>query len=275
MRICAYKNCNNEVTGRVDKVFCCTNHKKYHKRSNGPPVSEIQKATKRAYDKEYHYRYYKAKPELSKSCIICSTQFKTSYSFKNTCSKECSHQLKLKSGRDYHFYKDGKGVVKACKCEKCGAQFKSNHKRKYCSIECRPNYHPPFIDKVERICEGCTQPYMPKYDKQRFCSCSCRGSGYGKFGGNQGFYNSKQWRQIRAFFITSHTVVDGLPISNKYCIECYKKHNRLNDMYAVDHIVRVKDGGSNEYNNLQSLCRHHHQSKSAQEGNKTRVYEAK
>lgn len=39
-------------------------------------------------------------------------------------------------------------------------------------------------------------------------------------------------------------------------------------MYAVDHKVRRKDGGGDNFENLQSLCRKHHQIKSAQEGNK-------
>lgn len=52
--------------------------------------------------------------------------------------------------------------------------------------------------------------------------------------------------------------------SNRKCFRCDKP------TFAVDHIVRIKDGGTHDLSNLQGLCRHHHQSKSASEGNKNR-----
>jgi hypothetical protein len=151
-------------------------------------------------------------------------------------------------------------------CFTCKQSFSANRKRKYCSIECNP--HIRKWDKSERVCETCNNVYKPRTRYQRWCKRSCQPYGNG---GKAMFYQSKEWKKIRSTFIESYTNVNGINLSNKFCIECYRKQNRLNDMHAVDHIIRVKDGGSHEHSNLQSLCRYHHQSKSAVEGNRIRT----
>lgn len=159
-----------------------------------------------------------------------------------------------------------KNISKQCICVTCNGTFTVTHVKKYCSPECNPNMR--VWDRANRYCTTCGSEYKPYTRHQKYCKRACQP--YRK-GGQDKYYQSKEWKVIRATFITLNTTVNGLPISNKYCIECYRKQGRLNDMYAVDHIVRRADGGSNEYANLQSLCRYHHQSKSALEGNSTRT----
>jgi 5-methylcytosine-specific restriction enzyme A len=48
------------------------------------------------------------------------------------------------------------------------------------------------------------------------------------------------------------------------CVHC-RALGRVEVAVEVDHIVPLCDGGSNEQENLQSLCRSCHQSKSAEE----------
>jgi 5-methylcytosine-specific restriction endonuclease McrA len=82
------------------------------------------------------------------------------------------------------------------------------------------------------------------------------------------FYQSSTWKQIRETHINGSTVMpDGFVLSNKYCVECYPL---LVLMHTVDHIHRIKAGGSrDDPNNLQSLCSSHHAKKSAFESNET------
>ncbi len=99
------------------------------------------------------------------------------------------------------------------------------------------------------------------------------------------FYQSGEWRSIRKIHFSKSTTVTpdqykrildinpGLKytcgvISNVFCLECYKE-GRLKEGKQVDHIIRIKDGGSRtELSNLQSLCTYHHAAKSANEGKK-------
>jgi len=99
------------------------------------------------------------------------------------------------------------------------------------------------------------------------------------------FYQSGEWRSTRKIHFSKSTTVTkeqyqrileinpGLKytngtISNLFCIDCYKE-GRLKEGKQVDHITRIKDGGSRtELSNLQSLCTYHHAAKSANEGKK-------
>ena len=71
-------------------------------------------------------------------------------------------------------------------------------------------------------------------------------------------YYSTKWRKLRKWFIDK----------NPICAECLK-----NDLIVaaeiVDHIVEVRDGGDFfDIDNLQSLCRHCHNIKTAKEREK-------
>jgi len=84
------------------------------------------------------------------------------------------------------------------------------------------------------------------------------------------FYQSPQWKRIRSSFRQGFTIINGFHLSNKYCIDCYKERGALIPGSNTDHKERRKDGGSDEHNNLQTQCDHHHAVKSANEGNQSR-----
>lgn len=206
-------------------------------------------------------------------CQNCNNAFVSRRKVKY-CSNVCARKFhsskpeRKEYDRLRHYYLDGKGVTKECTCPTCNTVFTTNQKRKYCTPKCRPHYKELFTNKDNRVCESCSNTYLPKYRAQRFCSLKCRKHGYvGYKNSERAYYNSKQWKLTRATFIHGNTTINGIQLSNKYCIKCYIQQNRLNDMYAVDHIIPRKQSGSDEFDNLQSLCRHHHQSKSAVEGN--------
>jgi 5-methylcytosine-specific restriction protein A len=80
------------------------------------------------------------------------------------------------------------------------------------------------------------------------------------------FYNSTEWKNVKKSFKMGKTrLPDGREVPNNLCLECYKE-GKIKQGYAIDHIVRIKDGGSRtDYSNLQNLCEHHHAVKSAYE----------
>lgn len=68
-------------------------------------------------------------------------------------------------------------------------------------------------------------------------------------------------------FREGSTILDnGIKVSNKLCLECFKS-GTLKEGRHTDHITQRKKGGSDEHSNLQTLCDHHHAIKSANEGN--------
>ncbi|HET8886803.1 MAG TPA: HNH endonuclease signature motif containing protein [Salinimicrobium sp.] len=72
---------------------------------------------------------------------------------------------------------------------------------------------------------------------------------------NQKFYNSWAWRKVRKAYI------DKQPLCEK-CIE----EDKTVAAAFVDHIQRIEDGGAKlDEANLQSLCKHCHNSKSGKE----------
>lgn len=83
-------------------------------------------------------------------------------------------------------------------------------------------------------------------------------------------YQSKGWKNTRAAFRQSYTEVNSIRVPNIYCIDCFKQHSQFIEGSNTDHIVRRKDGGSDEFSNLQTLCDKHHAIKSANEGNELR-----
>lgn len=153
------------------------------------------------------------------------------------CSQECRLRIK---------------VVKDCYCVVCGNEFSTTNKKKYCSGKCNP--HIKIWDKSPRKCANCKIDFTPKFNKQRHCKRSC--NKYKQHSDND-FYQTREWKSARAAF----------RVLNQNCAECSKIGLTVT-MYAVDHIVPIKDGGDKTcFSNLQSLCLKHHQSKSAQEKN--------
>jgi 5-methylcytosine-specific restriction protein A len=74
------------------------------------------------------------------------------------------------------------------------------------------------------------------------------------------FYQSSEWKAIRKAKLTK----------DPYC-ECDKHKGKKVKAEMVDHIVRIKAGGSStDPNNLQSLTNRCHARKSAKESNESR-----
>ena len=77
---------------------------------------------------------------------------------------------------------------------------------------------------------------------------------------NKKFYDSKEWKDLRQYFITRHPLC-------KWCEE----EGTTNKGDVVDHIKEITDGGESlDFNNLQTLCHKHHNQKTNWERAKRR-----
>lgn len=84
---------------------------------------------------------------------------------------------------------------------------------------------------------------------------------------DRGYYQTPQWKSLRAQHRAGFTDVNGYRLSNIYCIECYKEYKMKLPGSVCDHLIQRGNGGKDELSNLQTLCSTHHNAKSAREGN--------
>ena len=59
-----------------------------------------------------------------------------------------------------------------------------------------------------------------------------------------------EWQQIRDAYLEAHP----------WCVTCGRKANE------VDHVIPIQDGGTNDWDNLRSFCKHHHSQHTARDG---------
>lgn len=75
------------------------------------------------------------------------------------------------------------------------------------------------------------------------------------------FYSSAAWRKTRRAFLAEHPL----------CVKC-KELGYIKEARVVDHILPRTQGGADlNWSNLQPLCDHHHNVKSAKEKNQKQV----
>lgn len=66
----------------------------------------------------------------------------------------------------------------------------------------------------------------------------------------------RRWRRLRRMYLAEHPL----------CEDPYNVHgDRVETATEVDHVVPLRRGGTNDFNNLQALCKSCHSRKTAQE----------
>lgn len=137
---------------------------------------------------------------------------------KNTC-KEC---LKEKRNK----YK--------CKCETCGAFFKSpNPETKYCSHKCRPQC---LQDRIKVECCICGKyiyktSYGIKRSKHHYCSLECKSKGISKFYSGNNSPNTKEKIKCNCDYCGVELELNKYRYDKSkhhYCsLECKNKHRSI------------------------------------------------
>jgi hypothetical protein len=196
-----------------------------------------------------------------KACEKCGVIFTPHRRDQRCCSRSCITALSNDE-------RASKRVVLASKvCDKCGASFDvytryGVDKQKFCSISCSSQNawdegtHPRSVDKIRRRCRVCKKvmELNPSLREFRFtCSLECRG----KWQTDSGLWageNSASWKggtsthwKAKARERDDYTCqVDG----------CNVRHEG-NGTHA-HHKLPVDAGGSDDLDNLITLCSTHH-----------------
>jgi 5-methylcytosine-specific restriction enzyme A len=103
----------------------------------------------------------------------------------------------------------------------------------------------------------CNAPSCPALTHERFCPAHTR-ERRRRFDAKRGNTTERgygaRWRKIRAVHLANEPL----------CRECGKE-DKVVAAQEIDHIVPKARGGTDDEDNLQSLCRHHHSQKTARE----------
>ena len=96
----------------------------------------------------------------------------------------------------------------------------------------------PNLVKNGYRCELHAKQEQHQYDQERGSSSQ---RGYGA-----------RWRRLRKLFLAS----------NPLCVDCLEEHI-IRSATEVDHILPKSQGGADDWDNLQALCKSHHSQKTA------------
>ncbi len=102
----------------------------------------------------------------------------------------------------------------------------------------------PELVRSGRYCQQHKKVHQRRYDKQRGTSAQ---RGYGA-----------NWRKLRKMVLARDPICED-PFG------LHEKYNEVVSANEVDHIIPLKNGGTNEMGNLQALCRSCHSRKTAVE----------
>jgi hypothetical protein len=156
------------------------------------------------------------------------------------------------------------------KCDGCGKPFRPwNLSQRYCSRRCWGSSHSGHNHqqhtRLTLRCEWCRReftrtPYEAKKVRHHYCSHDCsskahslkmRGLSHGEPNATR-HYGRSAWRRLRLAIIER----------DKGCVKCGLTEEQHRERYgvsiSVDHKVARKDGGADDADNLQCLCRSCH-----------------
>jgi len=140
------KNCGKEVTAIGRKLFCCAECQSNHYNKN----QKIKKSKNISF------------VIITKSCIYCGKEFKTTYKNQIYCSNKCRNRRKY-----LHKKKIFKKIKKICK--NCGIEFETAYNNKiFCNNKCLYK----MVIYKNRTCKFCGKKFIGSSGKL-FCSNEC------------------------------------------------------------------------------------------------------
>lgn len=103
-----------------------------------------------------------------------------------------------------------------------------------------------------KLKKPCRYPGCPKLTSETYCNQHKKQvtKEYNTYSRNQAVNRQRygsNWQRIRKMFVARHP----------FCEECLKK-NKYVPVQDVHHIVPLSRGGTNDFSNLQSLCKSCH-----------------
>ena len=210
----------------------------------------------------------------TKICEHCGKKFTTKVKNGKYCSDECKN-ITYNLGKSCKIYYHT--------CEKCGKEFITPQKNgRFCSSECKNNYkqqNKKDVKTYTKICKHCGKYFSTNLANQVFCCKNCQCNHYKE-------QYKQQTKKVNINFtkdnykecisvIVKYLIEEGIRGRDTCDISKYYNHGVLTDKLRKDvktrdnyqcsicgkttnlevhHIIKVKHGGTNEMDNLITLC---------------------
>lgn len=218
------------------------------------------------------YKRDKKLVEKKKNCILCDKVFNTMYANHKYCTTTCRDES----------YEKAKAVPSKVSCKNCGVIFQQRTTNQvYCEEACSRKFYNLLNEKgkprVERAitCLNCNKVFKSIF-LRKYCNDECSKDYYSKKRNkkpsvstlktiiedkvNSILEKSKNTKPIEFFGVTiseftldsfTEKIKNDVKIRDNFCCQiCEVKNERL----EVHHILKRKLGGSNEMDNLITLC---------------------
>lgn len=191
------------------------------------------------------FRAYGKKSIIIKTCKTCGNEFVTYKSKKQKfCSKKCKHiaQGKVLSTGKYK------------KCLYCNKEFyttKSKNKQRFCSLDCFHIYKRE--NKEKRYCVICNKELC--HQNKKYCSITCMSINYQTILLKENNPNWKGIEKYRSTGLPTHIRKQVLKRDGYKCKKCgVVDWEQSPSLLHIHHIVPVVDGGTEDLDNLITLC---------------------
>lgn len=221
-------------------------------------------------------------------CGICGREFQ--YDTKTPNKKYCSPECREESMRRFseeakrkreELKRQSPQKVRFIKCAICGKEFQYNpfaHAKKYCSEECRTEAQKNSYAKKKSNsadvkiykCKCCSKEYVydPKENTRSFCSQKCKEKHYRRVNTTDNsdvvelvsyliaaMNQATQLDCYTSVFFTDSlnpTEIQREAVLSRDKRKCRVCNSRSN--LQIHHIVKRRDGGGNDLDNLITLC---------------------
>lgn len=205
---------------------------------------ELFVSEKKRFCSKLCYRMSQIGCKEKKSCPVCNKEFLSHIcKQQECCSKECRHKL--------HSKKMCQKKEKECLfCKEMFAISPSKEEQNFCSLECY------FLSTKEkrpkcRVCGNITA-----HSKSIYCSRICMAKAYEedlRKESNPNWKGGKNKRFSSGISLSLRKRV--LAKDNHKCKICgVKDWDKIPSILHIHHIVEVKNGGTNDMENLETLC---------------------
>lgn len=254
----------------------CNHCRKEYTKNN--PSQKFCSVECREANKPELYRKHRKLKEQKKECVFCKNKFVTVYNKQKYCSTTCRNNAYLKS-KGTTFKTADKEISKR-NCKNCDAIFQpmTTH-QVYCNSNCSKDFYSKLNkkDKKEKkiTCLNCNRTFSSEF-LRKYCNDECSKAFYRKMrrknipeSSLKTIIENKVIRILEKAKTTKPLECFGVVISefnldsfsekiktdvknrDKHCCQiCEAKNERL----EVHHILKRKLGGSNELDNLITLC---------------------
>jgi hypothetical protein len=188
-------------------------------------------------------RYYQSKLIFTKNCTKCNKEFKTKLESKSLCKSTCGKSTYVAA------------KLRVFKCKGCNEEFKTNHKRSYCTKECG---HTAYLLSKRSLtptvsCE-CGTMFIRKQKTQKFCSRPCMLKKLNRVKNSRRRARSKK---------LPYQLIDPIDVFNRDGWKCNgcgielsinDRGKSVPHAPQLDHIKPLSKGGTHTKDNVQLLC---------------------